>query len=273
MELPGTRASDKDRDLTITRLHDAYVDGQIDSATRDARVDQALKATKLSELRRITADLQVAATETAAPVDRRRQAAVAAVAALVVGVVAVAWLWPDPAPAPPPAEPPTVVAPEAPEPEVEAEAAPEPANLLTVAQLRRFAQTYEEKFATTESYMVVFREKRISVDVPSRGSRPRVEGWIYTSVEFEKYADAKAASSIDVIVDIADINWARMLANIEEATTSLNVEDPELSHVIYRSWGDQAPEIIIYIGNEYNEGGRLHTRPDGTITQRYPYPS
>jgi hypothetical protein len=56
-----TRASDRERDDTVTRLQVAFADGRLDDAEFDARVRAALQARTRGDLDRLAADLPAAA--------------------------------------------------------------------------------------------------------------------------------------------------------------------------------------------------------------------
>lgn len=55
----GKRARDSDREAVVTALHDAFVDGQLDTAEHQRRVDTALESAYVDDLRPLVDDLQV----------------------------------------------------------------------------------------------------------------------------------------------------------------------------------------------------------------------
>lgn len=69
-EYAGLRASDRDRDVVLQILGDAYADGRLDRAELDERTDSAHRVRTLGELPELVADLvpQVASRAVAATV-------------------------------------------------------------------------------------------------------------------------------------------------------------------------------------------------------------
>ncbi|WP_395106741.1 DUF1707 domain-containing protein [Actinomadura sp. SCN-SB] len=54
---PSGRASDRDRDEVLVRLHTAYAEGRLDDGELDERIDLVLAARTYAELDRLSADL------------------------------------------------------------------------------------------------------------------------------------------------------------------------------------------------------------------------
>src|SRR5262245_8524532 len=59
---PSLRASDRDRDERLVRLHTAFAEGRLTEAELDERIDLVLAARTHADLDRLTADLPGAAT-------------------------------------------------------------------------------------------------------------------------------------------------------------------------------------------------------------------
>lgn len=105
------RAGDRERDQTANRLRDAHVEGRLDLAELDDRLEQALRATYLDQLPILVADLPAPETRPPAPARPRRHGQhrlpLLLVALVVVAVVvavtdfppfvlfwlAIAWFW------------------------------------------------------------------------------------------------------------------------------------------------------------------------------------
>lgn len=274
-----TRARDADREHTVGLLNEAFVDGQLDALDRDDRVERALAAKTLDELHRLTADLQPDAVAR-----RRRNPLVAAGALAATALVAAgAFVLLRPA-EPEPAPPAPVVVQEEPAPSVEPaptiettqpvpEPEPEPEFSLTLRNLRQFRERYEATFSTTQTYGVDWRPDRATVQVPVRGTRPRVETWEYDGEKFVRVTDAERLTRSVLLVDLAGVDFAAMLDNVEVAKRTLNVPKARLDYILFDhlDFSYEEPEIDIYVSNKYDESGRLTTRPDGTVFQRWPY--
>lgn len=56
-EPPAMRASDRERDHVLVRLHDAYAEGRLSEAELDERMDLVLQATTRPELAKLVEDL------------------------------------------------------------------------------------------------------------------------------------------------------------------------------------------------------------------------
>jgi hypothetical protein len=84
------RATDRDREATVTVLQACYAEGRLDKAEHDTRVGQALTAQTYADLDRLTIDLPQRPAYPDAPagpaVTRRRHTNGYAVAALICGV-------------------------------------------------------------------------------------------------------------------------------------------------------------------------------------------
>lgn len=93
---PGLRASDADREATVTRLHRAAMEGRLDADELEERLSAAYGAKLCSELEHLTADItppappspaRFAAPVFVGPVRRTNSFAIAAL------VTAVLWMW------------------------------------------------------------------------------------------------------------------------------------------------------------------------------------
>ncbi|HEU5419382.1 MAG TPA: DUF1707 and DUF4190 domain-containing protein [Streptosporangiaceae bacterium] len=87
---PPLRATDRDREATVTVLQACYTEGRLDKDEHDARVGQALAAQTYLDLDRLTADLPQRPAYPDAPVAREvpgsRRTNGYAVAALICGI-------------------------------------------------------------------------------------------------------------------------------------------------------------------------------------------
>lgn len=91
---PHQRARDEDRERTIERLHQAFVDGQLTATDHQVRFDAAMRAATLGDIERLTRDLRDAPAATVAPATSRtparRPKRLIAVSAVAAGLVVVA---------------------------------------------------------------------------------------------------------------------------------------------------------------------------------------
>ncbi len=281
------RAKDADRDRFVELIEAAYVDGQLSDADRELRVGRALSSETVGELESLTRDLQLPQgyvppappTRTPARAPSRTGTArgvlvglvlfVVLVGAGVTGVVALAMFAVS-------GEPDVVTSQgveSAPVPIEESTAATPGASFrMTVPQVRAFVKAYEEEFGTLEAFEVGFFPERVGVQVPVRGSRPRMERWTWTG-EWRQDTEAAAVIGPNQRVDVGAIDVRRMFANIAAARRTLDVEKGRFTHALLIRWGEEPAELNIYVGNEFNESGYLSSTPAGAITRRHPYAS
>ena len=282
----GFRAKDADRDRFVELIEAAYVDGQIGDADREFRIGRALSAETLDELRTLTRDLQLppgtvvpsAAPGAARPATGTRRATgvlvalVAFVVLVVGGVTAVVALAMFAGSGETDSATSTVSGSAVPVPEevVEQEPAAAPSFEMTARQVRAFLRAYEDQFGTLDVYEAGFYPERVGVQVPVRGSRPRMERWSWTG-EWRQDTEASRVTGPDNIVDLGSVDVRRMFANIDTARKTLNVQRGKLTHVLVNRWFDDQPSVNIYIGNQFSESGYLKTTPSGDVVRAYPY--
>jgi hypothetical protein len=285
----GFRAKDADRDRFVELIEAAYVDGQLNSADRELRVGRALSAETLDELETLTRDLQQPPGAVVRPtVDVPSPAPSFATTVLpriagsfvVLGIVAVALVigavvvtmfasmggqssdsgfGTD-----------GVFESELADPGIMFEDPPAPSFEMTAPQVRAFLRAYEKQFGTLEVYEAGFYPERVGVQVPVRGSRPRMERWSWTG-EWRQDTEASAVTGPSEVIDLGKVDVRRMFANIDTARATLDVERGRLTHVLVNSWIGDVPSVNIYIGNKFNEGGYLKTRLSGDVIRAYPY--
>ncbi|MCF6379818.1 DUF1707 domain-containing protein [Nocardioides KLBMP 9356] len=284
----GFRAKDEDRDRFVELIEAAYVDGQLNSADRDLRVGRALSAETLDELQTLTRDLQPppGAVTTTVPGVRAPGPRMPLLARLVGGFVAFSFVGValviglivvtmfvalgDGSTSSESGSGPVFESGLA-DPEVVSEDPPAtPTFEMTPGQVRAFMRAYEEQFGTLEVYEAGFYPHRVGVQVPVRGSRPRMERWSWTG-EWTQDTDASAVTGPTERVDLGTVDVRRMFANIETARKTLNVERGRLTHVLVNRWFDDQPSVNIYIGNQFNESGYLKTAPAGDVVRAFPY--
>jgi len=274
----GLRARDADRERYVDVIETAYVDGQLGDADRELRISRALTAETLDELDSLTRDLQnqpqpvAAATRAPArPSSPSSHAAGSAGKAMTIGVSVVVGLvflgavsamedadqaWES-----------EVV--EVPWEQLDAETSA-PGFRMTNRGVRELVSAYVGQFGTLEAYEVAFHPRRVTVQVPVRGPRPRSERWTWDG-EWRKDSDAAAVVGQRRRVDLGTVDAERLVDNIATARRALRVERGRFTHALLTKVGAAPVELNIYIGNEFNESGYLSTSPDGRIVRRHPY--
>ena len=293
----GFRAKDADRDRYVEVIEAAYADGQLGDADRELRISRALTAETLDELQTLTRDLQnrpvpvtpvpggdSTGSVSEAPVPGRASpvvpkplgTALVGAVVLVVGLVGLAAMpdtGPDLGPGPGswseewseewsesvPADSSDV--------RVEARSFE-----MTAAQVRRFLRSYEQRFDTLEAYEAGFYPARVGVQVPVRGSRPRMERWTWDGA-WRQDSEASRVPGPAGVVDLGALDVRRLFANIETARRTLDVQRGRLSHVLVDTWTDGVPTVDIHVSNSYGESGYLKTTMSGDLLRAYPYES
>ena len=276
----GFRAKDADRERYVDVIETAYVDGQLGDQDRELRVSRALTAETLDELEALTRDLQnrpapvvvAAAPAPTRPAPPARPGTsptgklVGSVAALVVGIVFIGAVssmhsvqedWADG----------TDYAETVPWEAIDAEPA-EPGFSMTRRGVRELVDAYEAEFGTLEAVEVVFRPRRVTVQVPAGGPRTRVERWTWDGA-WRKESDATAAPQRSV--DLGAIDAGALMDNLATAKRALGVERGRFTHATLTDPGEAPAELTIHVENEFHETGYLSTTPDGEILRRQRY--
>lgn len=256
-----TRARSADRDRAVEIINAAYADGQLGEIVRENRIESALHATTLAQLRALTQDLQAPAPpppvltrgerlrERAGRLSPGARLAATWVAVLVVlgGTVAFFGTGSDPV--------------------QEREEAL--AFAMTAEAMEELRDSYEAQFQTTQTYLAHLGPAGVVVHVPTPDGKERYEAWEWRSGEFVKVADARTASMQEATIDLADVDFARMATHVERAEGGVGVEDPEevsvwIEHPSY----EEAPVVRIQVTNEYDELGYLFTDLAGAEVRR-----
>lgn len=284
----GFRAKDADRDRFVELIEAAYVDGQLGTEDRELRITRALSAETLDELETLTRDLQMPAgyvpPAPSQPPATRGFAlpgrlvglvvALGLVAVLVaVGVASLLFFASSGTDSSTSTSTASESAGVEPVPVAEESEQPSaPSFVMTAPQVRKFLRAYEQQFGTTEVYEAGFYPGRVGVQVPVRGSRPRMERWAWTGA-WTQDTEAAAVNGPNEIVSLGKVDVGRMFANIATAKKSLSVERGKLTHVLVNFWIGDVPSVNIYIANSFNESGYLKTTLSGDVIGRFPYDS
>ncbi|MDP9820735.1 DUF1707 SHOCT-like domain-containing protein [Nocardioides massiliensis] len=263
-----TRARTADRDRAIDIINAAYADGQLGEIVRENRIEAALQATTLGQLRALTQDLQhpgqsgpaqpAAAARGKSPRPVRRDTTPLPLRAkLFLGgcaaVLVVATIS-------------GVLADRADEPSAGA-----PISFtISTSSLHGVRDAYEEQFATTETYRLTFSPEAVVAYVPTDDGRERYEEWRWNDGDeegrFRQVVEARTAQGRFARVDLADVDIDRIEANMRRAEAEVGVEDPEEVSVWieHPSYEDQAV-VRIQVVNAYDELGYLFTDLAGEV--------
>lgn len=307
MSDPHRKPDARDRDAVVARIRRAADDGRISTADRDIRIANVASAQSTAELDLIARDLdQLEATISAAPeapaspapspnpvlpvaeelADHTVQAAKATVRsigvvtalilALVVGIGGAVVFFTsssssdsgselfEPEPVPGDGEPVG---------DPSTSAGPATRYALNAAGVRSLVDGYRATFSTTLVVSLTMYDDYAVVQVPQAGTR-RHASFVFRNRD--GWSDAGGVSTNfpgTRPVDVADLDVAALMRNIRRARATLNVEDPSSTYVNidYRSQFDAAPNVNIYVSNEYHESGYLATTLDGTVERAYPF--
>lgn len=280
------RARTSDRDRVVEAITLAYVDGQIEAADRDERVARALTSTTIDGLRPLVADLQFpehlrlpdGAEHTPAPpalprtgrprswAESRQRfressrwekaAVVTAVAVLPTALVTSAVLGGD--------------------------GAGDELDLHSAAGIERFVEDLEAEFGTTEVLELELNDTWARVYVVEGDGRYRYHtygsSWDPDDAEVGFRDGGSGGTTQDDdpdLVDLADLDADRLVANIERARSELGVDgDVDVAVIVAdermaTDFGtqepfatgeeDAPPHVEIEVSNEYMETATLTT--------------
>lgn len=143
---------------------------------------------------------------------------------------------------------------------------------LTGPGIRAFLDLYRSTYGTTEVVDLVLYGDYVIVSVPVPG-KARHEGLLYRNDSgFTDFGGIRANTPGTRIIDVAKLNLRALLRNIERARATLDVEDPTTTYVVIRHFASsEAPDVNIYVSNEFRESGYLATTMDGQVERAYPY--
>jgi hypothetical protein len=147
-----------------------------------------------------------------------------------------------------------------------------PAYSLTGPGIRAFLDLYRSTYDTTEVVDLVLYDDYVIVSVPVPG-KARHGGLLYRNDSgFTDFGGIRANAPGTRTIDVATMNIRALLRNIERARATLNVEDPTTTYVVIRHFASsEAPDVNIYVSNEFRESGYLATTMKGQVERAYPY--
>ncbi|RNL66090.1 DUF1707 domain-containing protein [Nocardioides marmoriginsengisoli] len=145
---------------------------------------------------------------------------------------------------------------------------------LSAEGIRGFLATYRAKFSTTKVVDLTMYDDYVIVKVPVPG-KARNTGWVYRDGTFSDFGGVSANFPGSAVIDTRKLDVPALMKNIAKARRTLNVEDYTTTYVSlsYRPDFDQAPNVNIYVSNEFRESGYLATELDGKVDRAYPFSS
>lgn len=222
----ATRARDADRNIAVELIDAAYSDGQLTAVERERRMERALNAATLGDLRRVTRDLQAPIVKAAAARKRRVVGPVVAVlvaAGIVVGVLA--GTGDDEEPPPQQEQEQTAAPSAAPEPTEESDPPkkkPKPLRYsFDVQGVNNFITRYEKEFGTTKG--VGFGFDRHNVVIGRRAKSGQIREWKFTDGEFTDNG-YRSDTFEPGNIDIAELNVKTAFRKLERIKDRLGLE-------------------------------------------------
>lgn len=280
----GFRARDADRERYVDVIEAAYVDGQLGDADRELRVSRALTAETLDELDALTRDLQnrpapvvVAPAPAPAPAPRTRarptvsrgNGSAGKVTGLAVAAL-VGLVFVGAATSMHSAQEDWATGTEHAVPWEEYEAAPDAAWMLTAAGVRSSIRRYEAEFGTTEAHELGLYPRRISAQVPVRGTRPRAERWTWDG-EWQRRTGPARPTGTSEAFDLSALDVEALFDNVRAAKQDLGVTEAQLSRVVVRASTAGEASVTIHVDNGYQHSGFLETTLDGRVVRSVPH--
>jgi hypothetical protein len=90
------------------------------------------------------------------------------------------------------------------------------------------------------------------------GHNDNVAIWNYVNGAFDQLGDPMDGSVDTAPVDLADLKPGRVMALVDTARATLNVDEPSTTYVIYdRNVVDDDPQLAVYVNNELGDSGYL----------------
>ncbi len=91
--------------------------------------------------------------------------------------------------------------------------------------------------------------------------------WNYVNGAFDQLGDPMDGSVDTAPLDLADLKPGRVMALVDAAHATLNVDDPSTTYIIYdRNVIDDDPQLAVYVSNELGDSGYLLGDLRGNVT-------
>jgi hypothetical protein len=128
---------------------------------------------------------------------------------------------------------------------------------LTKEGIRDFIATFEDSFGDTQVVRSVFYDGYVVSWVPT-GHNDNLAIWNYQNGAFEQLGDPMDGSVDSAPVDLADLRPGRVMALVDTAQATLNVDAPSTTYIIFdRDIIDDDPQLAVYVTNELGDSGYL----------------
>lgn len=277
--MAGIRASDADRDNCLEDIEEAYVDGCIDDAEREARTQSALQSATLAELSALVADLRPGpgpSTSTrplsATPISPRvvRLLSIVTIVPVVVAVAVIAIVrsaGDDGAQVDFDGLPGTPVTQATP---VKQQTEPKQTLALhTAAGFTRFVELTRKKFGTTQIDGGAVHPDYASINIVTAAEPRRTERW-YFSRGYEGSPTKGTRRADGPIVDLGQVDVTALTRAIRRAPSVLGVEDINRTYLVFGERESQ-PSMSVYVSNEFNETGYWTFSLTGQELLRYAF--
>jgi len=138
---------------------------------------------------------------------------------------------------------------------------------LTGAGIREYVAAFDETFDDTRVVRTVFYDGYVVAWVPHDDGK--VALWVYRDGAFDQLGDPMTDAVDTAPVDLADLRPAKVMALVREAGSTLGVEQPATTYVIYdRDIIDDTPHVMVYVTNDDGKSGYLIGDLDGNVLQR-----
>ncbi len=127
---------------------------------------------------------------------------------------------------------------------------------LTAAGIRSYVDTFANSFEDTEVVRSVFYDGYVVSWVPQ--GEGKVAIWNYLNGAFDRLGDPMDDTEDSAPVDLADLRPGRVMSLVDTARTTLNVDDPTTTYVIFdRNVIDDDPQVAVYVTNDAGDSGYL----------------
>jgi hypothetical protein len=152
-----------------------------------------------------------------------------------------------------------------------AEADPIPAGPpfeLTGAGIREYVAAFDETFDDTRVVRTVFYDAYVVSWVPHDDGE--VALWNYVDGAFDQLGDPMSDTTDTAPVDLSDLKPAKVMALVREGESTLGVEQPATTYVIYdRDVIDGTPHVMVYLSNDDGQSGYLIGDLEGNVLSTY----
>ena len=135
---------------------------------------------------------------------------------------------------------------------------------LTGAGIREYVAGFDETFDDTRVVRSVFYDGYVVSWVPQDDGK--VALWTYRDGAFQQIGDPMTDTVDTAPVDLAELKPGRVMSLVREAGSTLGVEQPATTYVIYdRDIIDDTPHVMVYLSNDDGQSGYLIGDLDGNV--------